>query len=54
MIKIREMEDGIIIPAKIQPNSNRDKIIGEYAEKLKIKVKVMMPVSLKGHPSERL
>ncbi len=38
MIKIREMEDGIIIPAKIQPNSSKEKIMGEYAEKLKIAV----------------
>ncbi len=38
MIKIREMEDGIIIPARIQPNSSKEKIMGEYAEKLKIAV----------------
>ncbi len=38
MIKIRETEDGIIIPAKIQPNSSKEQVIGEYAEKLKIAV----------------
>jgi uncharacterized protein (TIGR00251 family) len=38
MIKIRETEDGIIIPAKIQPNSSKEKVIGEYADKLKIAV----------------
>jgi len=38
MIKIRETEDGIIIPAKIRPNSSKEKVIGEYAEKLKIAV----------------
>ncbi len=38
MIKIREMEDGIIIPAKIQPNSSKEQVMGEYAEKLKIAV----------------
>ncbi len=38
MIKIREMGDGIIIPARIQPNSSKEKVIGEYAEKLKIAV----------------
>ncbi len=38
MIKIRETEDGIIIPAKVQPNSSKEKVMGEYAEKLKIAV----------------
>ncbi len=38
MIKIKETEDGIIIPAKIQPNSSKEKVMGEYAEKLKIAV----------------
>ncbi len=38
MIKIREKENGIIIPAKIQPNSSKEQVIGEYAEKLKIAV----------------
>ncbi len=38
MIKIRKMEDGIIIPARIQPNSSKEKVLGEYAEKLKIAV----------------
>ncbi len=38
MIKIRETEDGIIIPVKIQPNSSKEKVMGEYAEKLKIAV----------------
>ncbi len=38
MIKIRETEDGIIIPAKIQPNSSKEKVMGEYADKLKIAV----------------
>ncbi len=38
MIKIRETEEGRIIPAKIQPNSSKEKVMGEYAEKLKIAV----------------
>jgi uncharacterized protein len=38
MIKIREMKDGIIIPAKIQPNSSKERVMGEYNEKLKITV----------------
>ncbi len=38
MIKIKETEDGIIIPAKIQPNSSKEKVVGEYAEKLNIAV----------------
>ncbi|MFQ5713056.1 MAG: DUF167 domain-containing protein [Candidatus Scalinduaceae bacterium] len=38
MIKIRKMEDGIIIPARIQANSSKERVMGEYAEKLKIAV----------------
>ncbi|MDR4499179.1 MAG: DUF167 domain-containing protein [Candidatus Scalindua sp.] len=38
MIKIRDMNDGIVISIKVQPNARKDKIIGEYGEQLKIAV----------------
>jgi hypothetical protein len=40
MIKIREMEDGIVVPVKVQPNSSKDRVIGEYADQIKITVTV--------------
>ena len=40
MVKIREMEDGIVVSVKVQPNSSKDRVVGEYADKLKIAVTV--------------
>ncbi|ODS33433.1 MAG: hypothetical protein SCARUB_01405 [Candidatus Scalindua rubra] len=40
MIKIREMEGGIVIPVKVQPNSSKNGIMGEYANRIKIAVTV--------------
>ncbi len=40
MIKIREIEDGIVVSVKVQPNSSNDRVIGEYADQIKIAVTV--------------
>ena len=40
MIKIREMEDGIVVSVKVQPNSSKDRVVGEYADQIKIAVTV--------------
>lgn len=40
MIKIREMEGGIVVAVKVQPNSSKDRVIGEYGDKIKIAVTV--------------
>ncbi len=38
MIKIREMDGGIVIPVKVQPNTSNEKVMGEYGGQLKIAV----------------
>ena len=40
MIKIREMEDGVAVSVKVQPNSSKDRVVGEYADQIKIAVTV--------------
>ncbi len=40
MIKTREMEDGIVVSVKVQPNSSKDRLVGEYADQIKIAVTV--------------
>ena len=40
MIKAREMEDGIVVSVKVQPNSSRNRVVGEYADQIKIAVTV--------------
>jgi len=40
MIKIREMEDGIVVSVKVQPNSSKDRVVGKYADRIKIAVTV--------------
>ncbi|GJQ58637.1 MAG: YggU family protein [Candidatus Scalindua sp. AMX11] len=40
MIEIREKNDGIVIPIKVQPNSSQERIIGEYNKQLKVAVSV--------------
>jgi len=40
MIKIREMEDGIVVSVKVQPNSSKNRVVGEYACQIKIAVTV--------------
>ena len=38
MINVTENDSGIIIPVKVQPNANKERIIGEYNGQLKIAV----------------
>ena len=40
MIKTREMEYGIVVSVKVQPNSSKDRVVGEYADQIKIAVTV--------------
>ena len=40
MIKIREMDGGIVVAVKVQPNSSKDRVIGVYGDKIKIAVTV--------------
>jgi uncharacterized protein (TIGR00251 family) len=40
MINIRAVDGGIIVPVKVQPNASKDRLVGEYAEQLKIAVTV--------------
>ncbi len=40
MIKTREMEDGIVVSVKVQPNSSKNRLVGEYADQIKIAVTV--------------
>ena len=40
MIKLREMEDGIVVSVKVQPNSSKDRVVGKYADQIKIAVTV--------------
>ena len=40
MINIREVEGGVVVSVKVQPNASRDRIVGEHADQLKIAVTV--------------
>ncbi len=40
MVKIREMEAGIVVSVKVQPNSSKNRVVGEYADQIKIAVTV--------------
>ncbi len=40
MINIREVEDGIVVSVKVQPNASKDRVVGEHADQLKIAVTV--------------
>ena len=40
MINIREVEGGIVVSVRVQPNASKDRLVGEYAEQLKIAVTV--------------
>jgi len=40
MVKIREVEAGIVVSVKVQPNASRDRVVGEHADQLKIAVTV--------------
>ena len=40
MIKIRATDGGIVVSVKVQPNSSKDRVVGEYADQIKIAVTV--------------
>jgi hypothetical protein len=40
MIKIRATDGGLVVSVKVQPNSSKDRVVGEYADKIKIAVTV--------------
>jgi uncharacterized protein (TIGR00251 family) len=40
MIKLREVDGGLVVSVKVQPNSSKDRVVGEYADKIKIAVTV--------------
>lgn len=40
MVKTREVEGGIVVSVKIKPNSSKDRVVGEYADRIKIAVTV--------------
>ena len=40
MINIREVENGIVVSVKVQPNASRDRVVGEHGDQLKIAVTV--------------
>ena len=40
MIKIREMEDGVVVSVKVQPNPSKDRVVGKYADQIKVAVTV--------------
>ncbi len=40
MVNIREVEDGIVVSVKVQPNASKDMVVGEHADQLKIAVTV--------------
>ena len=40
MINIREVEGGVVVSVKVQPNASRDRVVGEYGDQLKIAVTV--------------
>ena len=40
MINIREVEGGIVVSVKVQPNASKDRVVGEHAKQIKIAVTV--------------
>ena len=40
MINIREVEGGIVVSVKVQPNASKDRVVGGHTEQLKIAVTV--------------
>ena len=40
MINIREVEGGVVVSVKVQPNASKDRVVGEHADQLKIAVTV--------------
>jgi conserved hypothetical protein TIGR00251 len=40
MINIREVEGGVVVSVKVQPNASKDRVVGEHADQIKIAVTV--------------
>ena len=40
MINIKEVEGGVVVSVKVQPNASRDRVVGEHGDQLKIAVTV--------------
>ncbi len=40
MINIKEVGGGVVVSVKVQPNASKDRVVGEYADQLKIAVTV--------------
>ncbi len=40
MIKIRATDGGFVVCVKVQPNSSKNRVVGEYADQIKIAVTV--------------
>ncbi len=40
MINVREVEHGIVVSVKVQPNASKDRVVGEHADQIKIAVTV--------------
>ncbi|MGR3293285.1 MAG: DUF167 domain-containing protein [Candidatus Scalindua sp.] len=40
MVNIREVEGGIVVSVKVQPNASKDRVVGEHADQIKIAVTV--------------
>ncbi len=40
MINIKEVDGGIVVSVKVQPNASKDRVVGEHADQLKIAVTV--------------
>ncbi|GAX59442.1 hypothetical protein SCALIN_C03_0099 [Candidatus Scalindua japonica] len=40
MININAVKDGIVVSVKVQPNASKERVVGEYADQIKIAVTV--------------
>ncbi len=40
MINIKEVDGGVVVSVKVQPNASKDRVVGEHADQLKIAVTV--------------
>jgi uncharacterized protein (TIGR00251 family) len=40
MVNIREVEGGVVVSVKVQPNASKDRVVGELGDQLKIAVTV--------------
>ena len=40
MIDVRQVEGGVVVSVKVQPNASKDRVVGEHADQIKIAVTV--------------